>query len=237
VTEGRGTDQGGAVGGGRAVLLADGDAPTRPILDAAWPGWDTGLTLVVAADGGARHAPGLGLRIDRWVGDGDSLPAADLEALRAAGVPVTLVATDKDETDTELALRSAVDAGADDIVILGAFGGPRLDHALANAALLAHPALAGRPAQLLDAAWRVRLLTGPGSTALEGRAGDLVSLIPFGADAVGLTTDGLRFPLRGETLTLGMARGVSNVRIREGAAVTLERGAILVVESPATLTR
>lgn len=237
MTEDRGTDQGGAAGGGRAVLLADGDAPTRPILDAAWPGWDTGVTLVVAADGGARHASGLGLRIDRWVGDGDSLPAADLEALRAAGVPVTLAATDKDETDTELALRSAVDAGADDIVILGAFGGPRLDHALANAALLAHPALAGRPAQLLDAGWRVRLLTGPGSMALEGRAGDLVSLIPFGADAGGVTTDGLRFPLRGETLTLGTARGVSNVRIGEGAAVTLERGAILVVESPATLTR
>jgi thiamine pyrophosphokinase len=221
----------------RAVVLADGDAPTRAVLDGAWPGWDEGIGFVVAADGGARHARGLGLGIDRWVGDGDSLPAADLEALRAAGVPIDLVDADKDETDTELALRAAIGAGAVELVILGAFGGPRLDHALANAALLAHPGLAGRPVQLLDGASRVRLLRGPGTLAIDGRAGDLVSLIPFGADAVGVVTDGLRYPLQAETLTLGTARGVSNVRLGERATVALETGAILVVETPATLLK
>ena len=226
-------------GGGRirAAVLADGDAPSRATLDAAWPGWDEDITVVIAADGGARHASALGLRIDRWVGDGDSLPAADLEALRTAGVPVTLVAAEKDETDTELALQVALDAGADEVVILGAFGGERLDHALANAALLAHPSLAGRSALLLDGGSRVRLLAGRGSLALDGQPGDLVSLIPFGADARGLTTDGLRYPLRRETLTLGTARGVSNVRVSERASVTLEGGAILVVETPVTLSR
>jgi len=223
-------------GGFRAAILADGDVPARAELDAAWPGWADGIALVVAADGGARHAPGLGLRIHQWVGDGDSLPAADLEALRAAGVPVTLVAPEKDETDIELALRTAIDAGADDLVILGAFGGARLDHALANATLLAHPALAGRSARLLDAVSRVRLLAGPGSLDLEGRPGDLVSLIPFGTDATGVATNGLRYPLRGETLTLGAGRGVSNVRVGHRANVTLEGGAILVVETPVTLS-
>jgi thiamine pyrophosphokinase len=221
----------------RAAILADGDAPDRAELDAAWPGWDDDLALVVAADGGARHAAGLGVRIDRWVGDGDSLPAAELEALRAAGIPVDLVAAEKDETDTELALRAAVDADATDIVILGAFGGPRLDHALANAALLAHPALVGRAVQLLDRGSRIRLVRGPATLALDGRPGDLVSLIPFGVDAAGVTTDGLRYPLRRETLVLGTARGVSNVRVGEQASVALETGAILVVETPATLSR
>jgi len=220
----------------RAAILADGDVPTRAALDAAWPGWADGIAFVVAADGGARHAPGLGLRIDRWVGDGDSLPAGDLEALRAAGVPVTLVAVEKDETDIELALRTAIDEGAVDVVILGAFGGARLDHALANATLLAHPALAGRSARLLDDASRVRMLAGPGSLELEGRSGDLVSLIPFGTDATGVSTEGLRYPLRGEALTLGAGRGVSNVRVGERATVTLDRGAILVVETPVTLS-
>jgi len=138
------TSRSGKPGGFRAAILADGDAPNRAELDAAWPGWDDGLAFVVAADGGARHAAGLGVRLDRWVGDGDSLPAAALEELRAAGIPVELVTAEKDETDTELALRAALDAGATDIVILGAFGGPRLDHALANAGLLAHPSLARR---------------------------------------------------------------------------------------------
>ena len=147
----------------RAIVLADGDVADRAILDAAWPGWADGVGLVVAADGGARHAGRLGLRVDRWVGDGDSIDAADLEALRAAGVPIELVAAEKDESDTELAIGAAVAAGADEVLVLGAFGGARLDHAIANLSLLAHPALVGRSAALLDGAARVRLVRAPGA--------------------------------------------------------------------------
>jgi thiamine pyrophosphokinase len=226
----------------RAIVLADGDAPARADLDAAWPGWADGASIVVAADGGARHAERLGLRIDRWVGDGDSLPAAEIDALRAAGIPVDLVPAEKDETDTELALHLAVAADADEVVIIGATGGRRLDHALANVALLANPVLAGRRAALLDATSRVRLVEAPAASGtaatlqLEGREGDLVSLIPLGGDAVDVRTDGLRYPLDGETLMLGATRGLSNVRLVEQAAVTLGRGRILVVETPATLS-
>jgi thiamine pyrophosphokinase len=226
-----------STGARRAIVLADGEAPDRAALDATWPGWDEDVAIVIAADGGARHATGLGLRIDRWVGDGDSLPAADLDALRAAGVPVDLVPSDKDETDTELALRAAVEERAVALTILGALGGPRLDHALANVALLAHPALGERPAELLDDRSRVRLLRGPATLALDGPAGDVVSLIPFGGDAEAVRTEGLRYPLHDEPLVLGEARGLSNVRIAEQASVTLEGGAILVVETPVTLSR
>ena len=97
----------------RALVLADGTAPTRPQLDAAWPGWDDDVDLVIAADGGARIAEGLGLRIDRWVGDGDSLGEDGLADLRRRGVAVSLESVDKDATDTELALEAALAAGAD----------------------------------------------------------------------------------------------------------------------------
>jgi thiamine pyrophosphokinase len=222
---------------GRAIVLADGDAPDRAALDATWPGWDDGVVVVIAADGGARHAAALGLRIDRWVGDGDSIPPAELDALRAAGIPIDLVAAEKDETDTELALRAAVDSGAERLTILGALGGPRLDHALANVALLAHPALDRREAEVLDGRSRVRLLRGPATLGLDGPPGDLISLIPFGSDAGRVRTDGLRYPLRDETLVLGAARGLSNVRVADRASVALESGSVLVVETPATLSR
>jgi thiamine pyrophosphokinase len=222
--------------GGTAIVLADGDAPDRTSLDTSWPGWDDDVTVVIAADGGARHAARLGFRLDRWVGDGDSLAAEDLDRLRAEGIPIDLVPAAKDETDTELALRAAVAAGAGRVTILGATGGPRLDHALANVALLAHPVLAARPAMLLDGQTRVRLLRGPATLELDGRRGDLVSLIPFGGDAEGVRTDGLQFPLRDESLPAGPARGLSNVRVSEHASVRLEGGAILVVETPVTLT-
>lgn len=230
-----------AGGAGRAIVLADGDVADRSVLDDAWPGWSDAVAIVVAADGGARHASSLGLRIDRWVGDGDSILPADLEELRSRGIPIDLVAADKDESDTELAIDAAIAAGADAVMVLGAFGGRRLDHAIANMTLLAHRSLGSRPAVLLDGSARIRLVRAPapdGSQVVQplpGRIGDLVSLIPFGRDAEGVRTEGLHYPLRGETLLLGSARGLSNVRRATDAVVALERGALLVIETPVTL--
>jgi thiamine pyrophosphokinase len=218
-----------------ALILADGAAPDPAALDRAWPGWGEGIDMVVAADGGARHATVLGRRIDRWVGDGDSLGPAGLAELRAAGVPVDLAPVDKDESDTELAIGAAVASGARRITILGALGGARVDHGLANVWLLAHPALVGRVASLLDATARIRLLA-VGRHDLRGRIGDLVSLFPFGADAGGLTTHGLRYPLSHEPLRLGSTRGLSNVRDDADAELAVGSGLVLVVEIAATLS-
>jgi thiamine pyrophosphokinase len=219
----------------RALVLADGDVPTRTALDAAWPGWSEGVELVVAADGGARLAASLGVGIDRWVGDGDSLDDAGLQALREGGVRVEVAPSEKDESDTELAVRAALEAGATEIVILGALGGARFDHALANVGLLALPALRGPAASLLSAAARVRLLEGPAALNLSGRVGDLVSLLPFGGAVAGVRTEGLQYPLRHERLPAGPARGLSNVRTAPTARISIESGRLLVVETPANL--
>ena len=149
-----------------------------------------------------------------------------------------LVPAEKDESDSELALLACLDRGADRITVLGAFGGERLDHTLANLSLLAMPQLAGRDARMLDARTRVRLLqahTAPAAMTLSGRVGDLVSLLPFGDHAEGITTEGLAYPLRDEPLVFGRVRGLSNVRTAPAASVRIERGCLLVIESPATL--
>jgi thiamine pyrophosphokinase len=224
-----------------ALILADGDAPTRSRLDLAWPGWAADVDFVIAADGGARHAPGLGVAIDLWVGDGDSIGADALAALAAAGVPIERSPAEKDESDTELAVRAAIRHGHGGVVIIGALGGARIDHAIANIGLLAMPDLAGRSATILDAGSRIALIRAPGpdGAALErplpGRPGDIVSLLPMGAGVVGVTTRGLAYPLIDEPLPAGPARGLSNVRVAADARVTVRTGWLLVVESPARL--
>ena len=152
------------------------------------------------------------------------------------------MSVDKDESDTELAVLAAVEAGADVVTILGGLGGPRVDHAVANVTLLLHAALEGREARLYDqAAARLSLLVCPdgrglpGARELTGRAGDLVSLIPLGESAHDVTTEGLRYPLAGETLETGKARGLSNVRVASTARVSLGSGRLLVIETPANL--
>lgn len=218
------------------LVLADGSVSSAADLEASWPGWSDGVDLVIAADGGARHAPVLGRPIDLWVGDGDSIGEAELAAIAASGVPVRRAPVDKDESDAELALLAACDAGASRITVLGALGGERVDHELANVWLLGHPRLEGCDVRLIDASVRIRLV-GPGRTDLGGRIGDLVSLFSFGADAGRLTTDGLRYPLRDEALPSGPSRGLSNVRDAGNAVLTVGSGRVLVVETPATLSR
>jgi thiamine pyrophosphokinase len=223
------------------LILADGDAPTRADLDLAWPGWDANVGLVIAVDGGARHAARLGVAIDTWVGDGDSLDADGMAALLEGEVPMEPVSPNKDESDTELAVLAAIRQGAKGLVIVGALGGPRIDHALANIGLLAMTELAGRVASLLDAHSRITLVRAPDAEGapvrrtLRGRVGDLVSLLPMGAGVVGVTTRGLAYPLRDEPLPEGPARGLSNVRTAPNAAVTVRAGLLLVVETPARL--
>jgi thiamine pyrophosphokinase len=219
------------------LVVADGDVPARAALDAAWPGWDAGVMDVVAADGGLARARTLGLRPDVLVGDLDSLDPALLAGAEADGIPIRRTRTDKDESDTELALLDALARGATRITVLGAFGGPRLDHALANLWLLAHPALVAAAIVLLDAGSRAFLVQAPGpgggpvTRPLPGPNGATITLLPFGGDVAGITTRGLAYPLRDETLVVGPARGLSNVRESVEAAVTIRSGRLLVVET------
>ena len=225
--------------GRRAIVLADGAVPVRARLDQAWPNWDAGLALVIAADGGLRHAAGLGLDVDRWVGDGDSVSAAELDALEAAGARLDRVEAAKDESDAELALLAAIEAGATSIVLLGGLGGTRLDHAIANLGLLRHPALGNRPLTIYDEQGaRISLLSAVEDSTtwgLLGRVGDLVSLVPIQSDAEGVSTEGLEYPLVDEPLVLGRTRGISNVRTASFATVTVRRGRLLVIETPVTV--
>ncbi len=214
----------------QAVVVANGEFPSaerlRPMVQSA--------DRVVAADGGANWLAAQGLRADLLVGDLDSATPAAVAALEAAGCRVQRHPAHKDETDLELALCAAAEWRPVRITIIGA-GGGRVDHALANILLLALPQLAGIDVRLYDGRSYLALLQAleaPAETVLSGRPGDLLSLIPLGGDAVGVTTTALEYPLRGETLRFGPARGISNVFLGTAARVQLERGRLLAIHTP-----
>lgn len=207
------------------VVVASGELASA---DARW--LDV-ADLVIAADGGAASLHALGRRPDRLVGDLDSTDANLVADLEADGVPVDRHPADKDATDTELALDAAIGGGATELVVLGALGGGRIDHELANLLLLADPRLATIDAKIAHGATRVRVVRAGGSARLSGASGDLVSLLPLGGDAHAVTTDGLRWPLAGATLRFGASRGVSNEITTSPASVSLERGLLVIVET------
>jgi thiamine pyrophosphokinase len=229
------------IGGRRAARRSRGtnmEDPMRIVVVASGallPGdvaWLEGADAVIAADGGGAALDRLGRRPDRLVGDLDSADAALVERLDAAGVRIERHPTDKEASDTELAVRAAVADGADRIDLLGVTGGDRLDHELANLLLLADPQLDAVELRAVAGRTTIRALRSGRSLALTGLVGDLVTLLPLGGAARGLTTTGLRWPLDGATLRMGGSRGLSNVIVEAGSAsVRLADGLLLVVET------
>jgi thiamine pyrophosphokinase len=132
----------------------------------------------------------------------------------------------KDLTDLELALGAVIDRGATRVVVVGGHGG-RLDHLLANVALLASDRYASLEiTALMDEA---KLFVVRRSVRITGSPGDLVSLLAVGGDAV-VSTEGLRFPLSSERLPAAVGRGISNELVGDRAEVSVAEGVVLVVQ-------
>lgn len=213
------------------VIVADGDVDAALLAElAAAPE----RPRLVAADGGAARVLAAGLVPDLVVGDFDSLDSAQRTRLEALGVELRVASPDKDESDMELCLLTALELGPRRITVLGALGLVRPEHGVANLLLLADSrfdadqvVIAGRGSRI----WRSGSAEGPADAMIEGQPGDYVSLFPLGDAVSGVTTEGLRFPLSDESLPLGPSRGLSNELLEPRARVTARRGRLLIIHT------
>jgi thiamine pyrophosphokinase len=208
----------------RALIFTNGD----PIPPGLARSWRHGGAVVIAADGGLKHALAAGVTPDAVVGDLDSLTGQDRDGLESRGVRFIVHPTRKDRTDLELAIRYALDEGATEIVIFGALGG-RPDHSLANMLLLALPELRGAPARIVDARQTMQVIGSESQAWIEGRAGDTLSLIALSGDAEGVTIEGCAYPLNGGVLPFAETLGISNVLTEPVARVSVRQGVVLAI--------
>lgn len=184
---------------------------------------------VVAADGGAGAVTAAGGVCDVIVGDGDSLGETGFAQARAANpdVEIRRFPTAKDATDAELAMRTALEAKPDRVIVVGAFGGARLDHELANVMLLANPRWRDRDVVLADEHRDARLVTD--RAEIRGRAGDIVTMLAVDGPALDLQSQGLAYELDGLSLEVGTSLGVSNELTGSTATVEVGSGMVLLV--------
>ncbi len=189
---------------------------------------------LIAADGGARHCLELGLTPAVVIGDFDSLQEDEVKALRKAGSKMVRHPRSKDQTDLELAIRHALNDGATEILILGGVGG-RWDQTLANLLLPALPDMPETRIWLVDGPSRATILRSGGRLRFHGQPGDIVSLVPLGGSVLGVTTEGLEYPLTEEPLAFGSTLGISNTMLGNSASVELDIGvlAIFIIRSTA----
>jgi len=203
------------------VVVAGGDAPAPSAALAVPLG-----APVVAADKGLEHALALGLEVTVAVGDFDSAAPEAVEVAEAAGVRIERHPHEKDATDLELALDVAAARSPGRILVL-ASGGGRLDHLLSAALLLASDRYASRQVDAFFGEARVHVVRG--ERVLGGAPGEILTLLAATGQAKGVRTEGLVYPLRGETLEPGSSRGVSNVFADTTARISVERGVVLAI--------
>jgi thiamine pyrophosphokinase len=183
---------------------------------------------IYAADGGLHHILAFDLLPDLVIGDLDSIDGGLIRRLKTRSIEIIEHPARKDETDLELAMREAARRGADQILILGAFGG-RWDQTFANILLPTLPEFDQVEIIFIDGQQELRLIRPGRQVELQGSPGETVSLIPLAGDVADIHTAGLEYPLDGETLKFGATRGVSNALKKSEATVVIGSGLLLCV--------
>lgn len=189
--------------------------------------------IVVAVDGGLEALKPLGLIPDAVVGDFDTVDQtvfSDYHKFKS--VTWEIHKPEKDETDTELAIDTALGMGAENITIVGGTGG-RIDHMLGNIHLLVTCLDRGIPASMADRQNRLYLLKDGKTFHRQETWGKYISFIPLTEEVRGITLEGFRYPLYKKNIAIGRETGlcISNELNGESGTITLDSGTLICVES------
>ncbi|SHE60627.1 thiamine pyrophosphokinase [Seinonella peptonophila] len=185
---------------------------------------------IIAVDGGAESLLQEGIIPTEVVGDFDTLSLTDQQKLKELEVSMVILPSEKDMSDTQYAIEIACDQ-SDELLLLGLWGGPRIDHALANLYLLEMVAARGCHAIMYHNHNRIQLCQGPTKLTFLRNQFHYLSLIPISPELKGVTNQGLKYPLKDATLYRSDSRGISNEWVDDVAGVEWTSGTCLIIES------
>lgn len=181
--------------------------------------------ICIAADTGYHNAKMLGERVDVLIGDFDSIGNVP----RDEGMEIRQVPTEKDLTDTQIALEVAAGKGADQVVIIGGLSG-RLDHTMSNVSILEDMCERHIYGYITDGQNRVHFIRS--TSTLIARSGyKYLSLLAADAVVKGVSVEGCKYPLKNETLRRRLQFAVSNEITGNVTLITVKKGGLYIIES------
>lgn len=185
--------------------------------------------LIIAADSGYNNASRLGVRPGLLLGDLDSIDRGALAPDELEHIEKIIVPAIKDDTDTQLAVDTALERGADEIIIIGGLGG-RLDHTLSTVFLLEYIKDKGARGVITDGRNRVRIMESGEELTIK-RGYKYLSLVGLTDTCEGVSISGVFYPLKDAVLERKYAFAVSNEITADAAEISLSKGILLVIES------
>lgn len=172
---------------------------------------------------------GLDFQVDLLIGDFDSLNQSKLQV--PDNVEVKKYPHQKDKTDLELAVDEAIKLNPRKITIFGALGN-RIDHALANILMLEKIARRNIRGKIINDPHRIYAVFPGYSLQFPAKINDVISLIPITKNVEGISTEGLKYVLKNESLCRTPTRGISNLAISPSIKVENKQGILLVIHQP-----
>jgi len=198
----------------KVLILCNGNPPSEQLFYQS----RANAEYFIAADGGGNIARDFGVQPNIVIGDLDSFEKFEEDTYEIVFDP------DQESNDLEKALHHAVDIRATHVHILGGTG-QRLDHTLKNLSVLK---------QFNNYFEELLLKDDFGDTRLIGKSfqeeiaiGTQVSLFPLSGKVSGVTTKGLKYSLKNETLENGIRDGSSNEVIENPIEINYKHGDLL----------
>lgn len=183
-----------------------------------------GARFVIACDRGYEYAHRYPLTPSLIIGDFDSTDSPE-----DVNLPILRFPSEKDDTDTMLAVKYALEHGYDDIGICCAFGG-RMDHTFANIQTAAYIVSHGGTAHLYGENTVVAAFT-HGSMIFPRREGWSLSVFAVSERCGGVSIKGTKYEVEGAELTSDFPLGVSNTWAEDKAEISVENGILMVIQS------
>lgn len=182
--------------------------------------------LLICADGGAKHLEKISILPDILIGDFDSISPKQVKKYTKKGVKIHQFPSNKNDTDTALAIDLAVQNGASSLSLFGVTGS-RLDHSLSSVFLLKKLCEKNIPSCIFSDNNELFLIKD--YIELEKKDKSFVTLLALSENISGLTTKGLGYPLENASLELGSSLGVSNYFTENKAEISIKSGMLLVI--------
>lgn len=178
---------------------------------------------IIAVDKGLEKLSKLNITPTHVVGDFDSVSNGILKQYQSnSQIKFHKYQPEKDNTDTDIAVKLAIELKSDTITILGALG-KRMDHSLANIHILKYALDAKIPCQIVDTHNKIYLIKENMILYKNESYGKYISLIPLTTEVEGITLNGFKYPLKNASLVIGKSLGISNEIVEEVATIELKK--------------
>ena len=190
---------------------------------------DIKSSFIIGVDRGALILIKQGICPHLSIGDFDSVTTSELEKIKESSLELIQLPSEKDETDTEVALNYLLNKKVSSINLYGVIGG-RIDHTLANIRLLLQFAKKGLALTLVDKGNYLTVLA-PGNHEIQSPRLPYISFFALESTVTNLTLANLKYPLINYQLKQDDIRCISNETISSSFSVSFDTGYLLMIYS------